>query len=209
MAKRIMILIYILVVLAISGFSRADSRVPASVFKASLNNQTSIMTLQALASMNCYARPRLEVMSINNNSHVVVLNLYTSGKAVICSDVLAQELELSYDLRQVNLEPGIAYSLVFKNISVAFLSLPYTPNPSVINSAGGSFAQATIDGVLTYVRDSASFVVTSGSRTISVSETAIDLSRFIDRRVTVSGIFIDATAPLTGIVVPLSVSSEL
>jgi hypothetical protein len=155
MARRILILIYILSVLAVSGFSRADSRISAIVANAEFNLETSIITVHGVGSITCVEQPQLEVSRVDLNTNTVQLTLTTLGSYGRCAGVYAKPFELAYNLRNLNLPIGRTYNIVFENVSTNIPTIVYTPTAR--NFAGSQgFSQEEIDNAIKYFNDKAS-----------------------------------------------------
>jgi len=118
MTKRIMILLYILVVLAISGFSKADSVNADSINEAYIKQisvipQTGMVSIIGQGSNACQRHPRIVLESMDEAQRIIVFGIMTSSPSVICNLSFPQNFVLNYDLNNLPLIPGISYTIRF------------------------------------------------------------------------------------------------
>lgn len=126
MTKRILILAYIVGVLLISGLASA-SQGRGLVVDATLHKTTTMLSIYGVYSNPCQTDPKIRATSIDYQNNIVNLAIETTQTSEICAEVLGDNFEIAYDLRQLPLKPGVIYNVKVSpaaqsNIEVSYLA---------------------------------------------------------------------------------------
>src|SRR5687767_7461641 len=90
MNKRILIIIYITVVLVISGFAKAQES--ALIDRVEFNPKTSVLSIYGTLPTPCHTTPKLAVARVDESHRTGILDLkvLTTINRPLCPDVLGQ-----------------------------------------------------------------------------------------------------------------------
>src|SRR5690242_5399985 len=113
MTKQILIFAYILTVLIISSLVRADG---LGIVRDVVVNQTSgIMEIHGVLPTPCHSGPAIVVKNINRTQGAVTFDVTTINQRQVCVDVISKEFDITFDLKDLPLDAGKTYSIIFEN----------------------------------------------------------------------------------------------
>ncbi|MDZ4677353.1 MAG: hypothetical protein SGI74_07550 [Oligoflexia bacterium] len=208
--KRILILVYIATVLAISGFAKAaDHKVDhgtAHIESVKLDAERGVLSIHATAPNPCHEKALVRILKVDAYSHVIQLAVLTVPNTGICAQVI-QDFDLVYDLQSVRAIPGRTYTLEFENYVGEEVNLKYTaPHVKKEDEELTSLKQS-FKGNLAYYTDRG-YVIKNGSETLQVIAPRLPLEHFQGNLVRISG-YVVVQNNGSPAIVPMSVSAAL
>ncbi len=191
MVRNLVITAYILAILAISGFAKAET---VSVNRLELIPQSYAVSVGGEYIAGCPMLLKAKVVEYNTSSDEVSLMLINSQDN-FCTQVIEEprQFDFVFDIRSLGLEPGRQYSFnIVNNTNVQFSNFDmYIP----VSGWQGSLDQKVQHGHINKV-DGQFILLLDRTRFLNL-DSSLNLEPYIGQKVLVSGIsLLDHLAPI-------------
>ena len=161
-SKRFLIVLYILIVLALSGMAKA-----AVLSDAQLEATTGILSISGILSDTCETNPQIELVA--NANRQLLLAVKSSRHAGGCMDLIGGKFEIDFDLKGLSLEAGQTYQVSIEGFQGVSL---YTAMPSDEKIAAYKADRRELEGYLQ---------LTSNPSTAALDEPLVDSKRQVTK----------------------------
>jgi hypothetical protein len=217
MTKHILIVVYVAVVLAISGFAKADTVRQAQVDSVQFDMQTGVLTVHGTLSNPCTLKPMLVIDGIDQTNKVINIEVSTLVRSEICVEMLGGSYDATLDLKELPLKEGEIYTLKIAGYDDEMHrnTLEYIPHHSDANLEAYKVDKRELKGYLVAVENpvdgknfTTGFVLQSGDQEIPVVSPDIDLNRFKNYQVWLGGYVINMAKLNGGNVDALATSGQ-